>query len=259
MRFAFVYRQGCEQKLVDFYDYLQERGHIIDYINPEYVIVLGGDGTILRAAREYRDSLDQIKMIGINFGKLGFYTDFLPDEFKEMISLIESNQYSICRLPLLKYEFTTDQGSEIGYALNEITVVNPLHTQRIDIYINNEMFESFKGTGIVISTPSGSTAYNKSLGGSVVDINLKAFQLTEIASINNRVFATLGSSMVFGEGNVINLKSPSFSGTTFTCDDLHKSATEMKELRATISDRYIQLVTKKNHSFWDRVKKAFLE
>ena len=50
MRFAFVYRQGCEQKLVDFYDYLQERGHIIDYINPEYVIVLGGDGTILRAA-----------------------------------------------------------------------------------------------------------------------------------------------------------------------------------------------------------------
>ena len=47
MRFAFVYRQGCEQKLVDFYDYLQERGHIIDYINPEYVIVLGGDGTIL--------------------------------------------------------------------------------------------------------------------------------------------------------------------------------------------------------------------
>lgn len=259
MRFAFVYRQGCEQSLATFYDFLQERGHIVDTSNPEFVIVLGGDGTILRAAREYHDLLHQVKVIGINFGKLGFYTDFLPNEFKELIYLLEHKQFAVCSLPLLKYELIYEDSVIDGYALNEITLVNPIHTQRIDVYINNEMFESFKGTGIAISTPSGSTAYNKSLGGSVIDINLKAFQLTEIASINNRVFATLGSSMVFGEDNVITLKSPSFSGTTFTSDDLHKDVSQLKELKATISNKKINLVTKENHSFWDRVKKAFLE
>lgn len=259
MKFAFVYRKGCEQTFASFQDFLQNRGHIIDQKNPDFVIVLGGDGTILRAAREFRHQLDQIKVIGINFGKLGFYTDFLPDEFQKMIYLVENNQYAICSLPLLKYQLQFEDTIETGYALNEITLVNPIHTQRIDVYINDQLFESFKGTGIAISTPSGSTAYNKSLGGSVIDISLKVFQLTEIASINNRVFATLGSSMVFGEGNIITLKAPNFSGTTFTCDDLHMDAYNLKAVKATISDKYIRLVTKENRSFWDRVKKAFLE
>ena len=65
-----------------------------------------------------------------------------------------------------------------------------------DVIINHVKFESFRGDGISVSTPTGSTAYNKSLGGAVLHPTIEALQLTEISSLNNRVFRTLGSSII---------------------------------------------------------------
>lgn len=65
-----------------------------------------------------------------------------------------------------------------------------------DVFIKDELFERFRGDGLSISTPTGSTAYNKSIGGAVLHPSINAFQLTEIASLNNRVFRTLGSPIV---------------------------------------------------------------
>ena len=66
----------------------------------------------------------------------------------------------------------------------------------MDVELNGEHFERFRGDGLCVSTPSGSTAYNKALGGAIIHPTLQAFQLTEMASINNRVFRTVGSSLV---------------------------------------------------------------
>jgi NAD+ kinase len=258
MRFAFVARHGCEDNLLKYQEYLKSRGHELDSEHPEVVIVLGGDGTILRAVREYQGLLDTASFVGINFGKLGFYTDFTPDDFEKMIGILENHEFQISRLSLLEYRLSYGEETESGLALNEITLLNPLHTQIIEVFINGNHFESFKGTGIAISTPSGSTAYNKSLGGAVVDSTLRAFQMTEIASINNRIFATIGSPVILGEQNIVLLKAASFEGTTFTCDDLHQNKSGLQELVARLSDKKVMLITRNGHSFWERVRKAFL-
>ena len=80
------------------------------------------------------------------------------------------------------------------YSLNEITVNNHTgSTYSAKVYINGVHFESFRGDGLCISTPTGSTAYNKSLGGAVIHPQLPLYQVTEIAALNNLVYRTLGN------------------------------------------------------------------
>ena len=81
-------------------------------------------------------------------------------------------------------------------ALNEATIKRSDRTMVADLTINGVDFERFRGDGITVSTPTGSTAYNKSLGGAVLHPTIEALQIAEIASLNNRVYRTLGSSVI---------------------------------------------------------------
>ena len=80
-----------------------------------------------------------------------------------------------------------------------------IRTMVADIVINGVPFERFRGDGVTVSTPTGSTAYNKSLGGAVLHPTIEALQLTEIASLNNRVYRTLGSSIIVPKKDKIEL------------------------------------------------------
>ena len=81
-------------------------------------------------------------------------------------------------------------------ALNESTIKREHRTMVADVYLKDELFEHFRGDGLSVSTPTGSTAYNKSLGGAVLHPTIEAMQIAEVASLNNRVYRTLGSSIV---------------------------------------------------------------
>lgn len=99
--------------------------------------------------------------------------------------------------PLLEVQIHRHSSESSTYlALNEATIKSPDVTLVMDVELNGEHFERFRGDGLCVSTPSGSTAYNKALGGAIIHPTLQAFQLTEMASINNRVFRTVGSSLV---------------------------------------------------------------
>ena len=108
------------------------------------------------------------------------------------------------------------------YAFNEMTLLNAYRTQHLNVTINHLFFESFRGTGICISTPTGSTAYNKSLGGAIIYPSLKAFQMTEIASINNNVFRTIGSPLIIPKKQVVTFQSENFADVTITRDHLYE-------------------------------------
>ena len=128
----------------------------------------------------------------------------------------------------------------------------------IFMYINNNYFESFRGTGLAVSTPSGSTAYNKSLGGSIIDINLKAMQLTEIASINNRIYKTIGSSIILNDRSTISLVAKKYFDMVMTMDNQSEHLEPFSKISIRLGKKQVKLLTTKNHSFFNRVKDAFL-
>ena len=90
-------------------------------------------------------------------------------------------------------------------ALNEVAIKRIEKTMVADVIIDKVKLERFRGDGISVSTPTGSTAYNKSLGGAILHPTMEAMQLTEISSLNNRVYRTLGSSVIVPKKDKIEI------------------------------------------------------
>lgn len=218
---------------------------------PDLVIAVGGDGTILRAAHQYINRIDDIIFFGINTGHLGFYTNFDSGDFDKLIKSINDNDFYNEEYSLIEYRLN----GKIGYALNEITIVNFPQVVVIDLKIDSEQFETFRGSGICISTTNGSTAHNKSLGGPVVDPKLDALVLTEIASINSNAYRTLGSSLVLSSKRKLVLKC--MEPCILTADqNNYKVGKDIIE--CCISSKKIKFAVVNGISYFKRVKKSFL-
>ncbi len=149
---------------------LEQSENKIDQENPELVISVGGDGTLLSAFHLYNHKLDQVQFLGVHTGHLGFYTDWRDYELEELVeSLCNDHQKSVS-YPLLDVRITYANGKPDKHflALNESTIKRGNRTMVADISIKEDLFEKFRGDGLSISTPTGSTAYNKSVGGAVL-------------------------------------------------------------------------------------------
>ena len=187
----------------------EETAITYDEQQPDVVITIGGDGTLISAFHHYEDRLSTIRFVGIHTGHLGFYTDWRNFEVEDLVESLQNDSGQSVSYPLLEMSATYDDGEiERRVALNESTLRNIVKTMVCDVYINNQLFERFRGDGLVISTPTGSTAYNKSVGGAILDPRIIGFQLGEMASLNNRVFRTLGSPVVFGSDTKLTLRLP---------------------------------------------------
>lgn len=239
-------------------DKLSPLGFIRDDDHPEIIFTIGGDGTMLKAVHQFIDQIENVRFIGIHTGKLGFYTDFIPEEMDLLVEYLERGQFTESQFPLLEAEVCKGDSCTTYYALNEVTIINAVRTQHLDVYINDEWFESFQGTGLCISTPSGSSAYNKSLGGALVHPKVLSFQLTEIASINNNVYRTISSPMIFPCDTSLTLKARDFNKVILTIDHEHINLDGYDEIRFRISERHMTLRQFRENDFWRRVQKAFL-
>lgn len=228
-----------------------------DDINPNIVISVGGDGTILKSLHTYQHICDDIVIFGINTGHLGFITNFTVEEIDKVACLINNNEFKCESVGLLDYEIVTSLETTKGIALNEVTVINPPRTLIVDVFVDDEPFELFRGTGLCISSPFGSTAYNKSLHGCVVDPALKAFQLTEIASINSRAYRTLGSPILLDHSKKITIKNNDCLETWVTVDNLSYKLSNFKTIKCGYSKHSVKFATN-NIGFIDRLKKAYI-
>ncbi|CAM1357067.1 NAD kinase [Tenacibaculum halocynthiae] len=152
----------------------------------DLLFTIGGDGTFLRAITYVRN-LD-IPMMGINTGRLGFLATIQKDQIEESIELLLKKEYSIQERTLLQIETnpTTEEFSELNFALNEITIARRNTTSMIGIktYLNNEYLTNYWADGLIISTPTGSTGYSLSCDGPVILPNSKSLVITPIAPHN---------------------------------------------------------------------------
>lgn len=224
---------------------------------PQYVFTFGGDGTFLEAIQEY--GFEPI-YIPINMGNLGFYTSWIPSELSDL--LLNFEQTKTLDLSTIEIEYEHRGVSEKRYVLNEATIVNPIKTQVLNILIDGHEFERFRGTGICVSTPTGSTAYNKSLKGAIIQSDLNLMQVTKIAPINNRVYRSLDNSLILGINNQIEVSATKdeFKHSTLTMDRKVVSLDDITShgIKMSLSDKKIKILVKEDNSFWARVKKAFL-
>lgn len=228
--------------------------------NPDIVISIGGDGMLLSAFHMYEKELDKVRFVGIHTGHLGFYTDYRDFEVDKLIDNLRKDKGEQISYPILTVVISLDDGRVIkARALNEATVKRIEKTMVADVIINHVKFESFRGDGISVSTPTGSTAYNKSLGGAVLHPTIEALQLTEISSLNNRVFRTLGSSVIIPKKDKIELVPKRLGIYTISIDNKTYQLKNVTKVEYFIDDEKIHFVSSPSHtSFWERVKDAFI-
>ncbi|HGA4182990.1 TPA: NAD kinase [Streptococcus agalactiae] len=228
--------------------------------DPDIVISIGGDGMLLSAFHMYEKQLDKVRFVGVHTGHLGFYTDYRDFEVDTLINNLKNDEGEQISYPILKVTITLEDGRVIRTrALNESTIKRIEKTMVADVVINQVVFERFRGDGILVSTPTGSTAYNKSLGGAVLHPTIEALQLTEISSLNNRVYRTLGSSVIIPKKDAIEIVPKRVGVYTISIDNKTVHYKNVTKIEYSIDEKSINFVSTPSHtSFWERVNDAFI-
>lgn len=230
---------------------------VTDVTEANIIVSIGGDNAFLQATRKTGFRSDCL-YVGVNTDQLGFYTDFSIQDTQHLIQAMKNDELEVRRYPIL--QVTVDYEKPF-YCLNECSIrSNIIKTFVIDVFIDDFHFETFRGDGMIVSTPTGSTAYNKSVRGAVVDPTLPSLQVSEIASLNNNEYRTLGTSFLLGANRTLTLKvvQDGNDHPIIGVDNEALSIRHAKELKLILTNRVIKVLKLKNNSFWHRVQRNFI-
>lgn len=176
----------CERCQVAAFDLLQEQD--LSTVEADLALVLGGDGAILRAARQM--GYHQKPVLGVNLGKLGFLADLHPDELRSCFPQVLRGEYRTTSHLMLECVVESPEGARTLLGLNEVVFQSgpPFHMIDLDLSVDGAPVSRFSGDGLILSTPIGSTAHNLSAGGPILGQELAAFVVTPICphTLTNR-------------------------------------------------------------------------
>lgn len=222
------------------------------------IVSLGGDGSFLQAVRKTGFRQDCLYAGISTTGSLSMYCDFHFNDLETMITDVQNAEIEVRRYPIL--QVIVDDNPPF-YCLNEFSIrSNIIKTFVLDVFIDGLHFETFRGDGMIIATPTGSTAYNKSVNGAVVDPLLPCLQVTELASVNSNKYRTLGSSFILSGKRNLTLKLHQNGNVfpTMGMDNESLSIQHVDAVKIQLSDRVVKTVKLKNNSFWEKVKRTYL-
>ncbi len=153
-------------------------------LNADLLFSIGGDGTILDTVPFVLDS--GIPVAGINMGRLGFLSGISKNEIPKAVESVVTGEYSVEQRSLLELVSPFNVFGDVRYALNELNVIrNPEHSLlAIKVFVDDVYLNTYWGDGILLATPTGSTAYSLSAGGPIIAPNAKNFVITPIATHN---------------------------------------------------------------------------
>lgn len=222
------------------------------------IVSIGRDGAFLQAVRKtgFRD--DALYAGVSTTGQLSMYCDFHIDDHEKMVAAAKEKQVFVRTYPTI--EVTVNDQTSFK-CLNEFVIRSGvIKTFVIDVHIDDFHFETFRGDGMVIATPTGSTAYNKSVNGAVVDPLIPCFQVSELSSLNNNRYRSLGSSFILSEGRTLKLyvTQQTNSHPAMGMDNEALSIQHVKNITVKLSDTQIKTIRLRDNSFWHKVKRRFL-
>ena len=216
----------------------------------DFALSVGGDGTFLTTA-SLVGHLD-IPILGINCGHLGYLAEVQTDTIDAVLDQLITNNYTIEQRRML--EVTCQQGGKIvsPYALNEVAILKSGLSSmiKVDVTLNGEFLHNYKADGLLVATPTGSTAYNLSVGGPLLDPHVNAIILTPVAthSLNIRPLVVLDDSK-------IDVKISSRNGNyLLSVDGRSQVLNQDIQLHIERSQRTIKLVRINRQNFMQSLK-----
>lgn len=232
------------------YPIIIDENRIIDniYKNTDLVLVIGGDGSFIHAAKDA--AVHKKSVLCINAGNLAFLAGLEGNELTLLEKLI-SGDYLKDRRMMLEVILKDDSGEKLlGYCLNDVVIARygEIKLIDLDLYCSDRKINSYRGDGVVISTPTGSTAYAWSAGGPVIDPDLKCITLTPICT-----HSPLNRTFVFNEKSVLTVKSSKkFQKICLSTDgDKSLELSENFEIIIKKSDYYAEFIRIKSDEFFD--------
>ncbi|MCL1809920.1 MAG: NAD(+)/NADH kinase [Clostridiales bacterium] len=235
---------------------------VADKLSPDtdLIMCIGGDGTFLAAVHSF--GFPQVPFVGINTGHLGFFQELFPSQIDSFIENYKMKKYHIQHLKTVKADITLADRAVSHVGLNEIIVKgrasNAIH---LNISIGGSFIEYFSGDGILVATPAGSTAYNYSLGGSIVDPRLNLLQITPIAPMNTTAYRSFTSSLLLPSDLSLGV-APEFgdsSGIIICVDGTEYAYEKISHINIYFSKTVISLIRFESYDFWNKVKTKFLD
>ena len=170
-----------------------------DISEADILFSIGGDGTFLNTAK-----MTDRPIIGINTGTLGYLTEVNPDDLQKALKSILSDNYTVENRMMVEGKIIKSDGDEITIpeSLNEIAISKNVNgVVRFDAIVNGKLITSYIADGILVCTPTGSTAYNLSCGGPIVDPTAEILTITPIAP-----HTVLNKSIVLSKNSIIKIK-----------------------------------------------------
>jgi NAD+ kinase len=222
--------------------------------NVDYMLSLGGDGTFLETLSFVRNS--GIPILGINTGRLGFLANVAKTEINEAIDALMQKKYKIEKRDLLSVTAATKLFGEINYGLNELTILKKDSSSMITIhtYINGDYLNSYFADGLIIATPTGSTAYSLSCGGPLVMPDSQNFVITPIAPHNLNV-----RPLVISDSSVITLKVEGRNNFYLASLDSRSEVIDSSvELTVQKADFYAHLIQLEGQTFFNTMRNKLL-
>jgi len=217
----------------------------------DFVFAVGGDGTILRSITYVKDS--DIPILGVNTGRLGFLTSVQKESISDAISNIKNNKFSVIKRTVLKVNLSSSNNpfSNYPYALNEVTIQRKDSTSLLNIscQINDKYLTNYWSDGLIISTPTGSTGYSLSNGGSIVSPESNVILLNPIAphNINMR-------SLVIPDNSNIKLNIEGDNEINLSVDSRMYSISSSNQIEILKSSFTIKTIKFDDDNFYKRLR-----
>ncbi len=199
-----------DELLKHFYEYLERNKILIadESEKADLIISFGGDGTMLVAAKEAIKY--DVPVMGVNMGTLGYLSDISLENTIEMLKKYKENNYITDERAFLEVNYN----GKVFYALNELVIIKGgliSHLIHVEVYSNDVFVNKYRADGVIVATPTGSTAYSLSAGGSIVHPGLRALTITPLSpqSLTARPIIVGGdeklSFKVFSRDNDVHL------------------------------------------------------
>ncbi len=225
-----------------------------DDFHADIALSIGGDGTFLSTAA--RIGSKNIPIMGINTGRLGFLADVPVDAVEKALDAIMHNQINIEERTLLRVDFSDGSVVDYPFVLNEVSVLKQDSSSMISIntYLNGEAIHSYHADGLIVATPTGSTAYSMSVGGPLMVPQAQNIILSPIASHSLTV-----RPLVVPDDWVIDLEVFSRNGCYLVTMDGRTLVLEQEvRIRISKADYKIRVAKQLNHTFFDSLKSKLM-